>query len=176
MLRYLSCVRLFATLQTAACQASQSMRFSICKNSGVGCHALLRGIFLTQRSNPGLLHCRRVPYHWATSKAHVMCMCVCVCVCIYTNSVGTRAPCIGNTGATREAPPILVLLSTANPWARFHCQYLQHNLRKWGNERGAHSREGLSVSCGFCASLFTFLQFCQLFPNSGRISTKVLSE
>ena len=25
------------------------------KNTGVGCHFLLQGIFLTQRSNPGLL-------------------------------------------------------------------------------------------------------------------------
>ena len=29
---------------------------------GVGCHALLQGIFLTQGSNPGLLHCRQTPY------------------------------------------------------------------------------------------------------------------
>ena len=28
------------------------------KNTGVGCHALLEGIFLTQGSNLGLLHCR----------------------------------------------------------------------------------------------------------------------
>ena len=28
------------------------------KNTGVGCHALLQGIFPTQGSNPGLLHCR----------------------------------------------------------------------------------------------------------------------
>ena len=28
------------------------------KNTGVGCHALLQGIFPTQRSNPSLLHCR----------------------------------------------------------------------------------------------------------------------
>ena len=28
------------------------------KNSGVGCHFLLQGIFLTQESNLGLLHCR----------------------------------------------------------------------------------------------------------------------
>ena len=27
------------------------------KNTGVGCHALLQGIFLTQGSNPGLPHC-----------------------------------------------------------------------------------------------------------------------
>ena len=32
------------------------------KNIGVGCHALLQGIFPTQGSNPGLLHCRRILY------------------------------------------------------------------------------------------------------------------
>ena len=30
------------------------------KNTGVGCHAFLQGIFPTQGSNPGLPHCRRV--------------------------------------------------------------------------------------------------------------------
>ena len=30
------------------------------KNTGVPCHALLQGIFPTQGSNPGLLHCRRI--------------------------------------------------------------------------------------------------------------------
>ena len=33
------------------------------KNPGVGCHALLQGIFPTQGSNLGLPHCRRVLYH-----------------------------------------------------------------------------------------------------------------
>ena len=32
------------------------------KNTGVGCHALLQGIF-TQRLNSGLLHCRRILHH-----------------------------------------------------------------------------------------------------------------
>ena len=32
------------------------------KNTGVGCHFLLRGIFPTQGSNPGLLHCRQTLY------------------------------------------------------------------------------------------------------------------
>ena len=32
------------------------------KNTGVGCHALLQGIFLTQRSDSGLLQCRRILY------------------------------------------------------------------------------------------------------------------
>ena len=33
------------------------------KNTGVGCHALLQGIFPTQEPNPGLLHCRQILYH-----------------------------------------------------------------------------------------------------------------
>ena len=33
------------------------------KNTGVGCHFLLQGVFLTQGLNPGLLHCRRILYH-----------------------------------------------------------------------------------------------------------------
>ena len=33
------------------------------KNTGVGCHFLLQGTFLTQGSNPGLLHCRQIFYH-----------------------------------------------------------------------------------------------------------------
>ena len=33
------------------------------KNTGVGCHALLQGIFPTQGSNPGILHCRWIFYH-----------------------------------------------------------------------------------------------------------------
>ena len=32
------------------------------KNTGVGCHAFLRGIFPTQGSNPGLPHCRWILY------------------------------------------------------------------------------------------------------------------
>ena len=33
------------------------------KNTGVGCHSLLQGIFLTQRLNLGLPHCRQILYH-----------------------------------------------------------------------------------------------------------------
>ena len=32
------------------------------KNTGVGCHSLLQGIFPTQGSNPHLLHCRQILY------------------------------------------------------------------------------------------------------------------
>ena len=33
------------------------------KNTAVGCHALLQGIFITQELNPGLPHCRQILYH-----------------------------------------------------------------------------------------------------------------
>ena len=33
------------------------------KNIGVGCHALLQGIFTIQGSNPGLSHCGQILYH-----------------------------------------------------------------------------------------------------------------
>ena len=39
------------------------------KNTGVGCHSLLQGIFLTQWSNPGLLHCRQILYHLSHREA-----------------------------------------------------------------------------------------------------------
>ena len=49
----LSPVQLFATPWTVVCQAPLS-RDSPGKNSGVGCHALLLGNFLTQELNPSL--------------------------------------------------------------------------------------------------------------------------
>ena len=33
------------------------------KNTGMGCHALLQGIFPTQGLNPGLPHCKQILYH-----------------------------------------------------------------------------------------------------------------
>ena len=35
---------------------------SVGKNTGVGCHSLLPGIFPTQGLNRGLLHCRQILY------------------------------------------------------------------------------------------------------------------
>ena len=56
-----SVVRFFATPWTVACQVPLSLGFSS-KNTGVGCHSLLQGIFLTQELNLGLLHCRWIFY------------------------------------------------------------------------------------------------------------------
>ena len=58
----LSHVRLFATPWTVAHGLLGPWDFPG-KSTGVGCHFLLQGIFLTQGSNPGLPHCRQMLYH-----------------------------------------------------------------------------------------------------------------
>ena len=55
----LSRVQLFVTPRTVAHQGPWN---SSCKNSGVGCHFLLQGIFPTQGSNPGHQHCGQTLY------------------------------------------------------------------------------------------------------------------
>ena len=57
----LSRVQLFVTPWTIGC-LGPLCGDSPGKNTGVGCHALLQGIFPTQGSNPGLLHCRQILY------------------------------------------------------------------------------------------------------------------
>ena len=59
MLSHFSCVWLFVTLCSVARQAPLSMK-SPGKNTGVGCHALLQGLFLTQGLNLHLLYL----LHW----------------------------------------------------------------------------------------------------------------
>ena len=54
------CVQLFVTPWTIACQALLSMGILQAKNTGVGCHTLLQGIFPTQGLNPAILHCRQI--------------------------------------------------------------------------------------------------------------------
>ena len=62
----LSHVQLFVTLWTVAYQAPPTRLLCPCefpgKNTGVGCPFLLQGIFPTQGSNLGLLHCKQMLY------------------------------------------------------------------------------------------------------------------
>ena len=51
-----------ATPRAVALQAPPSMAFPG-KNTGVGCHVLLQGIFLTQGWSPCLPHWRHILYH-----------------------------------------------------------------------------------------------------------------
>ena len=70
---HVSLVWLFATLWTAAWQASLSMGFSRQEHwNGLPCPPL--GIFPTQGGNPHfeyLLYCRQILYCWTTGDAHM---------------------------------------------------------------------------------------------------------
>ena len=55
------------TPRTVVCQAPLSMGFSR-QEYWVGSHFFLQGVFLTQGSNPGLLHWQADSLHWATRK------------------------------------------------------------------------------------------------------------
>ena len=57
----LSAVQLCVTPWTAAHQLFCPWNFPG-KNTGVGSHSFLQGIFLTQEQNLGLLQCRQIPY------------------------------------------------------------------------------------------------------------------
>ena len=56
-----SCLTLYDPMDCSL-QGSSVHGYSPGKNTGVGCHALLQGIFPTQRWNPGLSHCRQILY------------------------------------------------------------------------------------------------------------------
>ena len=59
----LSHVWLFVTPWAVACTRLLRPQDFLGKTTGVCCHFLLQGIFPTQGSNPGLLHCRQTVYH-----------------------------------------------------------------------------------------------------------------
>ena len=50
------------------------------KNTGVGCHSILQGIFATQGSNPGCLHCRQILYCLSHQASPLTLLVVCVWV------------------------------------------------------------------------------------------------
>ena len=65
----LSHVRLFVSPWTVDHQAPLSMEFSR-KNTGMGCHFLLQGIYPTRGSNPGLLHFGQILYQLIHQGSH----------------------------------------------------------------------------------------------------------
>ena len=74
----------YPTYMTLVCCASHQSCPTLCnpmncllcpwnspgKNTGVGCHSLLQGIFLSQGSYPGLLHYRQTLYHLSHQESH----------------------------------------------------------------------------------------------------------
>ena len=75
----LSCVQFFVTPQTpprSLCDSTDQLASLLCpwnspgKNTGMGNHSLLQGIFLTQGLNCGLLYCRQILYHLSYQGSH----------------------------------------------------------------------------------------------------------
>ena len=87
LLRYkygksVSCSVMSDSLQPAGLQPTRLLCpwNSLGKSTEVGCHSLLQGIFPTQGSNPGLLHCRQILYHLSHQESPIW-------VIAYTNSI-----------------------------------------------------------------------------------------
>ena len=76
LVKSLSCVQLFMTLWTVAHQAPPSMGFSRQECWSGFSHFLLQGIFLTQRLNPGLSHCRQTLYRLSHKGSPVCALCI----------------------------------------------------------------------------------------------------
>ena len=55
------------------------------KNTGVSKYSLLQGIFLTQGSNLGLLHCRQILYHLSHQEGPYMYVYVYAYMCVYVH-------------------------------------------------------------------------------------------
>ena len=64
------------------------------KNTGVGCHSVLQGIFPTQGLNPVLSHCRRVLYHLSHQGNICCCSVNQLCPTLWLNELRhARLPC-----------------------------------------------------------------------------------
>ena len=84
------------------------------KNTGVGCHALLQRIFLTQGSNPGLLHWRQILYHLSHQGSpiiykklfekrnnirNICSLCLsCISIRFWKDHVSVTWPCLSTSG------------------------------------------------------------------------------
>ena len=114
----LSRVRLFATLWTVARQAPLFMGFPG-KNTGVGCHVLLQGLFSIQGLNQRLLHF----LHWQADSlqpSHLgipvePCVCVCVCVCVWV---------------AQSCPTLCHPTNSSSPGSNIH-EILQARILEW---------------------------------------------
>ena len=92
------------------------------KNTGAGGHSLLQEIFLIQGSNPDLLHCRQILYHWATRilQLHTYIYFICLMRYIYDYNWKWK---IAPQGWRILTPPlqsvVRVLLSSFQPHPSF---------------------------------------------------------
>ena len=130
---------------------------SLGKNTGAGCHFLLHGIFPTQGSNPCLLHCWQILYHWATREASFIQYILPKCLLPASPMAGTGTPrktrygsCHAGTEyssargwVSGQAPPGSILGGSgtlASAWHSVWAQiFVEEMLNKWlGNTQEGH--------------------------------------
>ena len=71
VVQLLSCVWLFCKIMDCSPPGFSAHGISQAKITGVGCYFLFQRTFLTQGSNPRLLHCRQILYYWAIRETPV---------------------------------------------------------------------------------------------------------
>ena len=107
-MKLLSLVQLFETPWTVAYQLLCSWDFPG-KNTGMGCHFLLQGIFPAQELNPGLPHCGQMLYHLSHQGSPML----------NTNESFNNMPPLPTTGFQHPLinpnGPTIILLLSYNP-------------------------------------------------------------
>ena len=68
------------------------------KDSAVHCHALLQGIFPTQGSNPGLLHCREILYQLSYHGSPYTCIPMNNCMVTFSQGCQKKKPLVRTHG------------------------------------------------------------------------------
>ena len=79
------------------------------KNTGVGFHFLLQGIFPIQGLNPCHLHCRQALYHWTTNEAYPTYMYVCGSIICYIHLQWVSCSIREKVACSR--PPMIVYVA-----------------------------------------------------------------
>ena len=148
------------------------------KNTEVGCHALLQGIFPTQGSNPGLPHCRWTLYHLSHQEILRILEWV-----AYPFSKGsswsrnwTRASCITGrfftSWATREAP--FSINQSFSLWFRFALSLSHWALKglPWWEWISPYfiSHQGPCMRITFCISWYLTEPYLSLKHSGLRLS------
>ena len=105
----LRCVFLFCDLMHCSTPGSSVHGHSPGKNTGVGCHALLQGIFPTQGLNPGLPNCRQILYQLSYQGSCIKKK-IYIYIYIYIFFFLVRFPVslIGYCGRQNNVPPLSV--------------------------------------------------------------------
>ena len=106
------------------------------KNTGGGCHFLLQGMFLTQGSNPCLLHCRQILYHLSHQESPIY-------------GLGAIKKSLTNISEVNNCKCFL-------PSRCLKLLYTSHPILPWGRDRMSFHK--LALVKFFCLILFIFYQ------------------